>query len=373
MAITKIGTPLDGIRGTVGGITFSENHTGTYAKKWSRPVNPKSAGQVLSRNQLSLIPEQWRGLTQAQRDAWDTWAALAAQEQTNPLGDAYYLSGWQWFVKLSKVLLRVGRALPTTAPAAGYPALPTISAFRVTPAGTDVDVATGGTASASTERVAFPASYAFDNILSAAQSWRAGVGFTTGWLQYVLTSSKVIRRYDISNYTATTRSPKDWTFERLDAGPTWTPIDTQVNKPIAINTTDTFYCANETASTTYRLNVSANNGDASVLSVTELDLFTGEVDGSVIIYPDAEYTSPATYDLVLHVAVAASVGRASEPANFLELLAKQSPGATFEKIQSELEALFAAIEPESKYFARNWRQSTEGLRSPVATDDSAVY
>lgn len=372
MAITKIGPPLDGIRGTIGGATYSANFSGPYVKLWTRPTNPNRPLQQTSRSQLSQIPAEWRALSDAQRTVWITFAALSAQEQTNSLGEPYYLSGWQWFLKINKYLQRVSRAFVTAPPAAGYATAPTISAFRITPAGTDTDIATGGTASASTERAAFPAAYAFDDILSAAQSWRAAVGFTVGWLQYVLTSSQIIRRYDISNYTITARSPKDWTFQRLDPGPTWVTIDTQVNQPITANSTKVFYCANETASTTYRLNVSANNGDGSVLSVTELDLFTAQVDGSVLVYPDAEYTSPATYDLILHIGAAASAGRTSEPNNFRELLAKQSPDATFEYLQDLIDAQTGAVLPGYKFFARNWRQTTDGQRGDQSVASHVV-
>ena len=49
MAIIKVGAPLAGIRGTLGGITYSENGSGTYAKQWSRPSNPGTPHQYKER------------------------------------------------------------------------------------------------------------------------------------------------------------------------------------------------------------------------------------------------------------------------------------------------------------------------------------
>lgn len=68
----------------------------------------------------------WRALTQAQRDDWDTWAALPAQELTNSLGEAYYISGFLWFAKLNNRLEFIGRSTITTKPTGSRPAASTL-------------------------------------------------------------------------------------------------------------------------------------------------------------------------------------------------------------------------------------------------------
>ena len=86
MAIALIGAPLAGVRGTLGGITFSANKGGPYIKLWAKPPNPRTSRQTIERGFLGRMPELWRALTGVQQTAWDTFAALGAQDLTNSLG-----------------------------------------------------------------------------------------------------------------------------------------------------------------------------------------------------------------------------------------------------------------------------------------------
>lgn len=63
--------------------------------------------QALSNTHVAFaaLPELWRGITSGQRDDWATWAADPAQEKTNSLGEAYYCTGYQWFMALNNRLL----------------------------------------------------------------------------------------------------------------------------------------------------------------------------------------------------------------------------------------------------------------------------
>ncbi len=244
MAITKIGAPLSGIRGTVGGITFSENKAGPYIKPWARPSNPRTPKQTIERGYLASMPALWTALTAPQRAAWDTFAALGAQVLINSLGEEYYISGYGWFCKCNIRLLRVNRAPIVPVPAQARPAAPTIDDFRVCVAGTESDICTCGVASASTFHILYPPAKGFDDSLAAADRWQTMQMFVTGWLRYDLCDPANVKGYRIylDDHTAE-RNPKDWTFEVWTGG-AWEIIHTVTNfAPTQIGW-HAWYCAN---------------------------------------------------------------------------------------------------------------------------------
>jgi len=129
MAIIKIGAPLTGISGTIGGITYSRNSSGTYAKSWARGSNPKSELQTEQRSVISGLNFSWKQLTNSERAGWDTYAALTAQDLTNSLGETFSASGWNWFVKINSNLITTDKAERTTAPTGGTPTAVTLNSF----------------------------------------------------------------------------------------------------------------------------------------------------------------------------------------------------------------------------------------------------
>lgn len=130
MAIIKLGALVVGVRGTVGGVVFSAGKSGPNARLWARGSNPRSEAQSDQRGRYSIMPEWWRALTNTQRSDWDTWAADPAQEKTNALGEAYYVSGYNWFVTINSQLSRAGYAHRDDPPTDTWPAAPVIDAFR---------------------------------------------------------------------------------------------------------------------------------------------------------------------------------------------------------------------------------------------------
>jgi len=139
MAIIRYGVAITGIRGSIGGTTYSANKSGPYAKAWGPAINPRTPLQSNERRVLSWVASEWRNITGVQRAGWDTWAALIGQVQTNSLGVAYYLSGFQWYVKCNINLELMGRAWRAAAPVGPYPPQPTISSLIT------VENAAGGT------------------------------------------------------------------------------------------------------------------------------------------------------------------------------------------------------------------------------------
>ena len=127
MALIKFGPTVVGVRGTVGGITFSANLASPYIKAWAPPVNRRSTPQSTARSSLGGFAASWVGLTQPQRDGWDSYASAVAQDLTNSLGETYSASGFNWYIKINTQLALAGRAPRAAAPVAIRPAAPTVT------------------------------------------------------------------------------------------------------------------------------------------------------------------------------------------------------------------------------------------------------
>ena len=365
MAITKIGPPLSGIRGTIGGVTYSANGSSTYAKAWSKGPNPRAAKQSTERTFLARMPALWAAINAGQRADWRSFASEPEQELFNSLGDGYFASGFNWFTKCNIRNLRVGNPIIDDAPEQTRPSPPTISAFRITPAGTDPNKAVGGVASASSFQPGFPSSNAFDAVPSSR--WVTLNGQSTGTIQYVLTSSQIIRRYSITQDTISVSDPRDWPFERLDPGPVWTVLQTVTDAVFVAGVALDFYCANETAATTYRLNISANNGNPNFLEIFEIEFFNAQVDGSVIIWPNRNFNSSPPYAMVLHVAQGGSPALIVQYPGFLQTAVRPAEERNYVKFQSEIESNVGIVQEDRSWFCRLYRQTLEGLRSAAAT------
>lgn len=130
MAILKFGPTVVGLRGAIGGIVFSANGSSNYAKAWSRSSNPRTPLQTDQRSRLASLPAAWRSLTDVERTAWATFAALPAQDLINSLGITYSISGFGWYTKINARLLAMGRAVRTPVPTQSRPAAPTITALQ---------------------------------------------------------------------------------------------------------------------------------------------------------------------------------------------------------------------------------------------------
>lgn len=129
MAIIKLGVLVVGVRGTIGGALYSANKAGPYVRAWSKGANPRTVRQQEQRAHYSAMPGLWAALTDTQRDDWDDWAALPAQELFNSLGEAYSPSGFQWFQIINLRLLNADRSTRTTEPTDLQPAAPTFSSL----------------------------------------------------------------------------------------------------------------------------------------------------------------------------------------------------------------------------------------------------
>lgn len=131
MTIVKFGAPVSGLRGTIGGVTYSANQAGPYAKLWSRGSNVRTPAQTANRASLAALAAHWRSIDPADRADWDTFAADPAQELTNALGETYYISGFLWWVKISRELISADRDPIESGWNVTKPAAPAILTLRL--------------------------------------------------------------------------------------------------------------------------------------------------------------------------------------------------------------------------------------------------
>jgi hypothetical protein len=101
--------------GSVGNQTSSRNRSGQYRRARSLPTQPRTSAQVNARARLTSASAAWRGLTDAQRAAWNGFAQSFSV--VNSLGQTINLTGAQCYVKVNTVLALTGSAAVTAPPA----------------------------------------------------------------------------------------------------------------------------------------------------------------------------------------------------------------------------------------------------------------
>lgn len=134
MAIIKLGSTVVGIRGSIGGVTYSGNLSGPYAKAWGRSTNPRASLQQNARSSLGNLGAIWQGLSDTDRDDWNDFAATDPEPTFNSLGEPVTLSGYGYFVRCNVRLLKVGLPVITVPPTGGDAVVPSdvsVSTFTV--------------------------------------------------------------------------------------------------------------------------------------------------------------------------------------------------------------------------------------------------
>lgn len=110
MAKIKFGAMMVDARGKLGGHVFSKNRGGAYLRTKVTPSNPQTEDQVAQRALLATFSQAWKGLTEAQRTAWN--GAVGQYATTNVFGDTVNPTGATLHTKLNiNVALAGGSAI----------------------------------------------------------------------------------------------------------------------------------------------------------------------------------------------------------------------------------------------------------------------
>lgn len=113
MAKIKFGMMMTDARGKLGGQVFSKNRSGAYVRTKVTPVNGQTTAQTGVRSIFGAISQQWSGLTQPQRDAFD--GAVEDWARTDIFGDLKNPTGKNLYQRLNNQLIVAGLS-PITAP-----------------------------------------------------------------------------------------------------------------------------------------------------------------------------------------------------------------------------------------------------------------
>lgn len=105
------------VKGKVGNAVVQGNRAGATLREKVIPNNPGSSAQTAVRTNTSAQSKAWAGLTDAQRNGWNTAAASDEWSMKNKLGQPFKLSGFQLFMQLNLVLLNIGQSAITDVPA----------------------------------------------------------------------------------------------------------------------------------------------------------------------------------------------------------------------------------------------------------------
>lgn len=115
MALVKYGGGITDIRGAIGGQVHTKNRFGSIIRQNTKPVNPKTARQVVARAIMTVVVAAWNDtLSSAQRAAWETYANAIAW--VNRLGETVELTGFNHFVRCNTAALQSNYSLQAAGP-----------------------------------------------------------------------------------------------------------------------------------------------------------------------------------------------------------------------------------------------------------------
>lgn len=117
MALIRFSNLVNDIRGSSGGNVFARNRSGAYVRNRTTPLNPQSSPQMSTRASFGALAQEWRNLTQTQRDGWNE--AVENFPYQNKLGETRLYSGEQLFIKLNRNLQSAELPTISDAPSPG--------------------------------------------------------------------------------------------------------------------------------------------------------------------------------------------------------------------------------------------------------------
>lgn len=102
-------------RGSIGGSVFSINHAGAYVRKKSYNIRPQRPQTAIKQSVFGYLCNYYKDfLTSGEKTAWETYASNTPL--TNRLGETYYMTGMQAFIRTNVAHIQCGLAVTDTAP-----------------------------------------------------------------------------------------------------------------------------------------------------------------------------------------------------------------------------------------------------------------
>lgn len=362
MAKVTVAPPLSDIRGKVGNLTYSKNASGNYVTQNNFPTNPRSLKQSRQRAIFASQSSEWANLFGGFKSAWGEYASLPAQELTDSMGNPYYASAKAWFLMQSTRLVRLGLPVPGNPNVNPRPNQPHGSKIRITTSGSNPDLTTGGTPSASSESLTAPPSNAFDNNIFT--QWRAlNPGFPE-WVQYEQAAPYLCRHFSITGSSVDiTANPLSWVFQGWDGAST-TDLMTETADPTwTLAEVRHYYFTNETSYIAYRLKINSTHG-AVFANIFEMDFFEDSLDGSALMYSHADFLNNS---LNLFSTMRNTPGSNVATSNFRATIESAVPFPRGMSIHDEIVSIYGDPAEDRKWFFLLHRLDHHGQRSSGET------
>lgn len=122
MARILFGPLVTAIKGSIGGVTFQGNPSGSIIRSRAHLSHVSTNKQTASHADLQKWLYEFQNLTQDQRDQWNTYASVWTK--TNKFGEVKRLTGENWFISVNKHNYIIGQALKTVPPDHIIPSAP---------------------------------------------------------------------------------------------------------------------------------------------------------------------------------------------------------------------------------------------------------
>lgn len=106
MARVTLGPVVADLRGKVGGSIFQRSKHGTTLRALHIPTQHNTQKQALMRGHMFQLQAAWAALTQAQRTAWDAWAAYMSLKPADTTPGS--LTGQNAFIRTNRYCLLRG-------------------------------------------------------------------------------------------------------------------------------------------------------------------------------------------------------------------------------------------------------------------------
>jgi len=137
MASVKLGATVVGVSGTVGGVTYARNKSGTYGRVWSSPPKSCTEWQGLARGQMARWGSVWRALSAGDKSDWDLFAASPPETDYDRFGAVVLRSGFAWLCRLNQRRALITSTPISLAPPSVVQVIPVLTGFGCqTPTGT---------------------------------------------------------------------------------------------------------------------------------------------------------------------------------------------------------------------------------------------
>ena len=115
MALVKYGAGIVQMSGSIAGSTHARNRFGNYVRARTKPVNPRTAKQVLVRAVMQTLTARWaQTLSAAQRASWKLYGDSVAMK--NRLGETVFLTGFNHYLRSNHWFMRMSRPVVDDGP-----------------------------------------------------------------------------------------------------------------------------------------------------------------------------------------------------------------------------------------------------------------